>query len=398
MAHTRAPVFSSRLAWDAPPNALAVAAARARAAGRVLLDLTGSNPTAVGLAAPGDALAAALGDPRAARYEPQPFGLASARAAVAADYARRGAAVDPARIVLTASTSESYGLLLELLCDPGGRVAVPEPSYPLFEHLAGLAGVRPAPYRLRFDGEWHVDFATVEAALDGAGAAIAVSPNNPTGSFVRRKELVGLAERCAARGAALVVDEVFADYALAPPAGGVRVAAAEALPALVFSLGGLSKSCGLPQLKLGWIAVSGPDALAAAALARLELVCDARLSVGTPVQLALPRLFALGAGVRARIAARVAASLRAIEAAVRGSAVSLLPVEAGWSAILRLPAVHSDEAWALALLERDGVLVQPGYLFDLELPACAVVSLLSPPEVLAEGLARIVARVASALG
>jgi hypothetical protein len=275
---------------------------------------------------------------------------------------------------------------------------VPEPSYPLFEHLAGLAGVQRAPYRLRFDGEWHVDFATVDAALEGVGAAIAVSPNNPTGSFASRAELRGLAERCAARGAALVVDEVFADYPLAPPAGAVRVAAAEALPALVFSLGGLSKSCGLPQLKLGWIAVSGPDALAEAALARLELVCDARLSVGAPVQLALPRLFGLGAGVRERIAARVAASLRAVADAVRGSAVSLLPVEGGWSAILRLPAVQNDEAWALALLEQDGVLVQPGYLFDLELPACAVVSLLSPPGVLAEGMARIVARVASALG
>jgi aspartate/methionine/tyrosine aminotransferase len=398
VAHTRRPVFSSRLAWDAPPNALALAAGRARAAGRAVLDLTLSNPSAVGLAAPGDALAAALADPRAARYEPHPFGLESARAAVADDYARRGVRVDPARIVLTASTSESYGFLLELLCDPGGRVAVPEPSYPLFEQLTGLAGVRPAPYRLGFDGEWHVDFPTVAAALADAGAAIVVSPNNPTGSFATRGDLRGLAERCAAGGAALVVDEVFADYALAPPADAVRVAAGEELPALVFSLGGLSKSCGLPQLKLGWLAVSGPDALVSAALARLELICDARLSVGTPVQLALPRLFALGAELRERIAARLAANLRGLADALRGGAVSLLPVEAGWSAILRLPAVRGDEAWALALLEQDGVWVQPGYFFDLEMPACVVVSLLTPPEVLAEGVARLLGRVARVVG
>jgi aspartate/methionine/tyrosine aminotransferase len=178
----------------------------------------------------------------------------------------------------------------------------------------------------------------------------------------------------------------------------VRAAAAEKLPTLVFSLGGLSKSCGLPQLKLGWIAVSGPEALVAAALARLELICDAHLSVATPVQLALPRLFALGAQLRERIAARLAANQRALADALRGSAVSLLPVEAGWSAILRLPAVRGDEAWALALLEHDGVLVQPGYFFDLELPACAVVSLLTPPEVLAEGVARLLGRVARVVG
>jgi aspartate/methionine/tyrosine aminotransferase len=389
-------VFSSRLAWEEPPNALAIAAARARASGRAFFDLTTSNPTAVGLAYPEAELAAALADGARGPYAPDPLGLPEARAAVAADYARRGARVTPERIALTASSSESYALLLKLLCDPGDTVAVPEPSYPLFEPLARLEGVRLRPYRLRFDGGWHLDFSTFDLA--GACAALAVSPNNPTGSYLTRAELRRLAEACAAHDAALVVDEVFADYPLAPAPDAAGAAAAEDLPALCFSLGGLSKSCGLPQLKLGWIAATGPDAQVAAALARLEHACDAYLSVGAPVQRALPHLLAVGAGIRAQIAARVKENHDRLAGALRGSAVSLLPVEAGWAAILRLPAVRSDEDWALELLRRDDVLVQPGYFFDLELPACVVVSLLPVPRVVAEGSTRLCQRVARALG
>jgi hypothetical protein len=388
-------VFSSRLAWEEQPNALAVAAARARASGRVRFDLTASNPTQVGLAYPEAEIAAELAEGARGGYAPEPFGLPEARAAVAADYARRGARVTPERVVLTASSSESYALLLKLLCDPGDAVAVPEPSYPLFEPLARLEGVRLRPYRLRFEGAWHLDFSTLDAA--GARAVLAVSPNNPTGSYLSRAELARLAATCAAHGAALVVDEVFADYPLAPAADAARVAAAETLPAPCFSLGGLSKSCGMPGLKLGWMAVTGPDALAAAALARLEHISDAYLSVGAPVQRALPRLLALGAGVRARIAARVSANLDRLARAVEGSAVSLLPVEAGWSAILRLPALKSDEAFALALLEQDGVLVQPGYFYDLDLPASLVASLIAPPDVVADAADRLVRRVSEAL-
>jgi alanine-synthesizing transaminase len=318
-------VFSHRLSWDRPENALAIIEQARREAGQPIVDLTVSNPTQVGLPYPEATLRQALCDADAAAYHPTPRGLLQARVAIAADQTRRGLTVDPERLVVTASSSESYGLLFKLLCDPGDTVLVPEPSYPLFDYLARLEGILPAGYRLAYDGDWHVDFASIEAALGEARrqghpprALIVVNPNNPTGSFLKRAEYLRLADLCAARGLAIIADEVFADYAwgrvsLGRTAGREPVSSAAAAAdasgaALTFSLGGLSKSCGLPQLKLGWIQVGGRDADVAAALARLELIADTYLSVGTPVQLAAPALLRLGAAVRASIAARVMAN------------------------------------------------------------------------------------------
>ncbi len=365
--------FSRRLPWASDMNPLAAREAELRAAGRDLVDLTVTNPTAVGIPYPEMSL------PVDAAYAPTPFGLPEARTAVAADFARRGVAVDPAAIVLTASSSESYGLLFKLLADPGQAVLVPQPSYPLFDYLARLEGVEPRPYQLVFDGSWRIDWDSVRP--QGACAICLVSPNNPTGSYVTRGDLT----RASGLGLPLVVDEVFADYPLAPAADAVRCV--RDTPALTFSLGGLSKAAGLPQVKLGWIAVTGPGA--AEALRRLDLMCDTYLSVGTPVQQAAPRLITLGAEIRARIAARVQENRRQVAAAVSGTGCTLLPTEAGWSALLRLPAVMTDEEWALALLD-EGVLVQPGYFFDIQLPATLVISLLPP---LRDGITRIVNRV-----
>jgi alanine-synthesizing transaminase len=392
-------MFSSRLPWSgsAALNPLAVAEQARRAAGQEVLDLTSSNPTAVGLGVSAETLAgalvAALADPTAGRYVPAPLGPPAARAAVAREYARLGATVDPAHIVLSASSSESYAWLFKLLADPGDAVLVPEPSYPLFGYLAGLEALALRPYRLRFaGGEWHLDWSSLD--LVGVKAIVAVNPNYPSGSFLRQREWERLARQAADRDIALIVDEVFADYALALPPDAVRtVAAAASAPALTFSLGGLSKSCGLPQLKLGWLSVLGPAAQVAEALSRLELIADTYLSVGAPVLTALPRLLAIGSDLRGAIQARLRQNLDQLAAAVRGSSASLLPVEGGWSAILRLPATRSDEDWALALLAEDGVLVQPGYFFDLgDAGATIVISLLTPPEVLREGIQRLVAR------
>jgi aspartate/methionine/tyrosine aminotransferase len=278
-------------------------------------------------------------------------------------------------------------------------VLVPTPSYPLFDYLAALEGVATRSYALAFDGEWHIDWPSLTAALPGARALAVVNPNNPTGSYLRRGELDRLAALAAAHDVALIVDEVFADYAFAPPPDAQRtVAAVPDLAALTFVLGGLSKASGLPQMKAGWIVTCGPPALAEAAQSRLELIADSFLSVGTPVQTALPQLLALGAAIRADITARVAENRATLAAALGpGSAVTWLPAEAGWSGILRLPAILSDEAWALRLLAEDHVLVQPGYFFDLSLGTTLVVSLLAPPAAFAEALARLVARVARAL-
>ncbi len=384
-------MFSSRTRWDRTRNRLSAILADKRRAGVHVLDLTESNPTHAGFPAPAAALAA-LADTAAATYAPAWNGLASARAAVAADYARRGVAVDPERVVLTASTSEAYAFLFKLLCDPGDVVLVPRPSYPLFEYLARLESVEVAHYSLAWDGEWHLSAAALEAAVTARTRAIVVvNPNNPTGSFLKREEAEALHALCAARTLALVSDEVFADYAESADPRRVATLAADG-PALAFSMGGLSKSCGLPQLKLGWTAVSGPAPLCDEALARLEIVADTYLSVGTPVQAAAPFLLARQVDWRAPIAARVAenrASLRARMAA--DAPFSLLPAEGGWCAILRVPATMPEEDRVCRLLETGDVLVHPGFFFDFESEAFLVVSLLTPPEAFATGIDRVLA-------
>jgi aspartate/methionine/tyrosine aminotransferase len=279
-----------------------------------------------------------------------------------------------------------------LLGDPGQTVLCPEPSYPLFEYLARLENLNPRPYRLRFDGLWHIDFDSLD--FTDVAAVILVSPNNPTGSFVSGEDFDRLAGLAAEHGRALIVDEVFADFPLAPSAGAVTAVAGRPSPALVFSLGGLSKSCGLPHLKLGWIAATGPTALVRDALARLELIADTYLSVGTPVQIALPGLLQAGASIRRQILERVQRNRRVLlDALGAQSPCTLLPTEAGWCAILRVPEIMSDEAWAGTLLEQDSVLVQPGYFFDLTMGATLVLSLIVQESIFAEGVARLLARV-----
>lgn len=386
-------MFSSRLPADLAPNALADALARLRARGDALLDLTESNPTRAGLAAPAEMLAP-LASPASAAYDPHPFGLPEAREAVAADYRRAGVDVTADRLVLTASTSEAYSFLFKLLCDPGDEVLVPVPSYPLFDYLTRLDAVVPRPYQLEYHGTWSIDHEALEAALTPRTRAIlVVSPNNPTGSLLRRGDLARLSAVAAARGLALVGDEVFADYPLEPGTDRCRVL--DQPDALTFTLGGLSKSVGLPQLKLGWIALGGPPGLCAQALARLEVIGDAYLSVSTPVQQAAGPLLAAGRAVREAIAARVRSNLEALRRAVSGSPCSMLRAEGGWSAVLRVPATRPEEAIVLALLERDGVLVHPGYFFDFPREAYLVLSLLPTPAVFAEGVARLVARLSS---
>jgi alanine-synthesizing transaminase len=386
---SRPPVkFSRRLAWGAPENQLAKAEAERRASGLPFFDLTLSNPTQADLPYPAAAIAQALANPTAAIYEPSPRGLRSARTAVAADYARRGATVDAGDIVLTASSSESYALLFKLLGNPGQTVLVPEPSYPLFDYLAYLEGLSPRPYRLAFDGRWHVDFQSLDFA--DVAAIVVVSPNNPTGSYLGAEDCDRLAALAAERGLAMIADEVFADFPLAPAADAVVTMAGRPGQALTFSLGGLSKASGLPQMKLGWIAASGPRELVAPALANLELVADTYLSVGTPVQLALPKLLELGADIRRAIHQRILRNHQALANQIGPhSPCTLLPAEASWSAILRIPEVMSDEEWALRFLREAGVLVQPGYFFDLRMGATLVVSLLAPPAAFDDGVGRI---------
>jgi hypothetical protein len=382
-------VFSARTGFDLRTNRLTEALVRKRAAGVAIVDLTESNPTRVGLLAPPGALAP-LAFPAALRYEPEARGTTAARAAVARDYARRGVAVGSERLVLTASTSEAYAFLFKTLCDPGDTVLVPRPGYPLFDFLGRLESVEVKSYPLRYDGRWHVDADALEAALrPGVRALVVVSPHNPTGAFLKADERARIEALCADLGVAIVADEVFADYAFRDEAGRARSFAQDG-PALGFALGGLSKSAALPQLKLGWIAVSGPPALRDEALHRLEFVADSYLSVSTPVQLAAPGLLERVDELQAPVRDRVRANRALAAERVKGSPATLLDAEGGWYAVLQVPATLTEEERTLRLLEESDVLVHPGYFFDFPSEAYLVVSLLPAPTDLREGLQRVV--------
>jgi hypothetical protein len=383
-------MFSDRLPRSLTTNRLADALAGMRAADRDFIDLTESNPTRAKFDYPDDLLAPFL-DGASRIYAPAPLGSTDAREAVAREYDRQGMTVAPGCIVLTSSTSEAYSWLFKLLTDAGDDVLVPRPSYPLFDHLTRLDLVVPRPYDLEYHGSWSIDFASVERALTPrTRAVLLVSPNNPTGSFVSASELDRLAALCAPREIALIADEVFADYALEPDAAAAAGRVSGRSDVLSFSLGGLSKSVGLPQVKLGWIAVGGPDPLVAAALDRLEVIGDAYLPVSTPVQVAAARLLAGGADVRRQIAARVADNYAALRSAVaQAPQCAVLRSEGGWSAVLQVPTFESEEELVLSLLVRDGVLTHPGYFFDFARESFLVVSLLPLPAVFADGLRRV---------
>lgn len=389
-------MFSKRAACDLSVNRHAALTGELRRRGIPLTDLTLSNPTEAGFTYP-RSLLAPLADPAALRYDPDPLGRLSAREAVSQEYARRGIAVPPDRIVLTASTSEAYSLLFKLLCDPGDEVLVPAPSYPLFDHLTRLDAVRPVSYPIEYHGAWSIDVDAVRrATTDRTRALLIVSPNNPTGSFLTRNELDELAAFCAGREVALIGDEVFADYPLTQqPAPWPSVV--EQGVALAFAFGGLSKSAGLPQVKLGWMAVGGPYAPVTESLMRLELICDTYLLVSTPVQRAAGVLLASGRVVREQIAGRVAHNLSVLRAALSSSpSIELLQPDGGWYAVLRVPATRSEEQLALELLREDHVIVHPGYFFDFPREAFLVISLLPRPEDFRDGVARVIARAADA--
>jgi alanine-synthesizing transaminase len=358
--------------------------------GEPIIDLTISNPVAAGFDYPHERLREIFAAVHDFAYHPDPFGHRSARNAIAAYYAARSVVVAPEQIALTASTSEAYSLLLKLLCDPGDEILVPSPSYPLFEYLAALECVRVVPYRLLYAGNWFVDFDYLRAVVsDRTRAIVVVNPNNPTGSFLKQSEYAALVELTSFADVPLICDEVFMDYPIAPAPDLISTLAGSQT-GLSFSLNGLSKAAGMPQMKLGWIVISGDPGERSRAGERLEHVLDTYLSVGTPVQKALPDLLNAGMAVREQIQQRISANYGALASLLRGAPVHPLHTEGGWSAILQLPNTHSEEHWATTLLRDDGVAVQPGYFFDMASEAYAVVSLLTPPDKLRFGIERLV--------
>ncbi len=393
--------FAQRTSWNLATNRYSEALAAHRRAGNELLDLTASNPTNIGLHYREDELLRALASREALSYDPQPKGLLAAREAIAAYYAEHAAQISPDDLFLTTSTSEAYSFLFRLLCDPGDAVLVPTPSYPLFDFLADIQDVKLFPYELVYDHGWQIEVTSLFAAVDRAQAAgtrcravLAVHPNNPTGSYLKPRELELLNSVCAENDMAIIADEVFLDYALAAQAP-LTFAANE--NALTFTLSGLSKIAGLPQMKVAWIAASGPPALKENALARLEVIADTYLSMNAPIQLALPALLDERKNLQPQLLERVRTNLAELDRQLRTQNLChRLEVEGGWYAILRVPARGSDEDLAIALISQKNVLIQPGHFYDFAADGHLVVSLITPTSEFVEGMKRLLAFVAAA--
>ena len=391
--------FARRTSWNLTTNRYSEALAAHRRAGREVLDLTASNPTTIGLCYREDKLLKALVHGEALTYNPEPKGLLAAREAVSIYYAAHGSQVSPGNLILTTSTSEAYSFLFRLLCDPGDTVLVPAPSYPLFDFLGDLHDVKLEPYELVYDHGWQIDFHSAQAAIERASstasrcrAVLAVHPNNPTGSFVTPLEAGELNRICAANEMAIVADEVFLDYSIGkdPP---LTFSSNSAV--LTFTLSGLSKISGLPQMKIAWIAASGPQPLLSDAMSRLEVIADTYLSMNAPLQWAVPVMLEERHSIQRQLRQRIIANLALLDSELASQELcSRLEVEGGWYAVLRVPVVGSDEDLAIALLREDGVLVQPGHFYDFASDGYLVISLITPGDEFAEGIRRLVAFVA----
>src|SRR6266404_2526348 len=388
-------MFAKRTNWNLAPNRLSEALAVYRAAGKPLLDLTVSNPTECGFEYDSSAILDALRNPAALAYEPNPRGLESARRAVAGYYADREETVSAEDIFLTTSTSEAYSYVFRTLCDPGDELLIPSPSYPLFDFLADIQDVKLVRYPLLYDHGWQIDFHVLEQAITPrTRGVIVVHPNNPTGHFAKQAEIAKLNSICSARELAIIADEVFLDFAL----DGSRAASFAAnRGAATFTLSGLSKISGLPQMKAAWLVVGGPQEWKGEAVARLEVIADTYLSVNAPVQLAMPRFLEERHAFQRQVIARVRRNLAELDRQLGAQkAVSRLIVEGGWCAVLRAPATRSDEDLAIELLTAHGVSVHPGHFYDFSSERVIVVSLLVPEMHFGRGISEILAFCGSA--
>ena len=381
-------MFASRTNWNLGPNRLAQARERQKSSGRSLLDLAASNPTECGFKYDAAAIVRALCHPASLQYHPDPRGLRSARLAVREYYAARGAEVGADDILLTVSTSEAYSFVFRLLCNPGDELLIPAPSYPLFDFLAEVNDVKLARYPLFYDHGWHIDLHALEQAVTPrTRGIIVVHPNNPTGHYAKPDEMASLNQLCTDGKMAVIADEVFLDFALA---GAAQPSFAGNRSALTFTMSGISKISGLPQLKFAWLAVSGPDDLKREAMARLELISDTYLSMNAPIQLAAPALLHQRTGFQQQLMARVRTNLAQLDSQLATQKqAARLDVEGGWYAVLRVPATRSDEDLAIELLENHNLYVHPGHFYGFPGDGYIVVSLITREEEFGEGVRRI---------
>jgi len=375
--------FSSRLNWNLTPNPLTQLLDAKRAQGIPILDLTESNPTRCGFHYDDAAILSATSSLQSLTYDPSPRGLLKAREAITNYFLLKNKTVDPNSIFLTASTSEAYSFLFKLLGDAGDEILVPQPSYPLFEFLAGLESLSTIHYPLSYYKGWQINFEVLrESISEKTKAIVIVNPNNPTGNYLKKDELEKLNGLCGERKIALIVDEVFSDYANGEDANRFETVVGND-GALTFALSGLSKVVALPQMKLGWIQVSGERKLVEEATSRLELIADTYLSVATPVQHATPKLLMMGETIQREIRERAEINGKVLE----GLKLNVLKREGGWYAVIEIE--QDDEKLAYELLERENILAHPGYFYDFRGRNVVVVSLITRKEVFEEGIAKL---------
>jgi alanine-synthesizing transaminase len=384
-------MFADRTNWNLKPNRLAEALERQKSSGRKLLDLSASNPTECGFSYNAPAIMRALCSPASLQYHPDPRGMKTARQAVCAYYAARGERVSIDDLLLTASTSEAYSFIFRLLCNPGDDLLIPTPSYPLFDFLADVNDIKLIRYSLFYDHGWHIDLHALKQAITPrTRGVILVHPNNPTGHFTKPEEIVQLNEICGANQMAIIADEVFLDFSL----GATQKSFAANSSALTFTMSGISKISGLPQMKFAWLAVNGPEEVKREALARLEMIADTYLSLNAPIQLAAPVLLQQRSAFQQQLMGRVRNNLAELDAQlVQERKVSRLEVEGGWYAVLRIPATRPDEELAIELLEKHDVYLHPGHFYDFSGDGHMIVSLITPEPDFSEGLRRILSAV-----
>jgi alanine-synthesizing transaminase len=402
-------MFSERTSWKLAQNRLTETLDGVRRKGARILDLTVSNPTRVGLQYDAPAILNALASPEALDYDPQAKGLRTAREAVAAYYrSDHSCDLDPEHIILTTSTSEGYSLVFRLLSNPGDELLVPKPSYPLFEFLADLQDVKLVPYPLIYDHGWQIDFHSLEKAVSPrTRAVVVVHPNNPTGSYIKRNELQELNALCRKLGLCLIVDEVFLDYGLGREEKGHEKLGHEKpghekedherhatfatnAEVLTFTLSGLSKISALPQIKVAWVATSGPGEEVSAAMARLEVIADTYLSMNAPVQWAVPRLLEQRHDIQQQLLVRVNANLAELDRQLAAQkSCERLCLEGGWYAVLRVPVTRSDEDLCIELLKSESVLLHPGHFYDFASDGYLVLSLIGPQAEFREGIEKV---------
>ena len=378
-------MFADRTNWNLKANPLSEALARHRASGKPLLDLTISNPTECGFAYDSRAILQALANPASLAYDPEPRGLLSARQAVAAYYAARGVEVPVDNIILTTGTSEAYSFVFRTLCNPDDEILIPEPSYPLFAFLAEIQDVKLVRYPLDYDYGWQINFHALQQGITArTRGVIVVQPNNPTGHFTKPREVAKLNDICAAQNLAIIADEVFLEFALQAAA---PFSFAQNSAALTFTMSGLSKISGLPQMKAAWLFTSGPEELKSRALARLEIIADTYLSMNAPVQWAIPGLLEQRHPFQKHLLERVRRNLAELDRQLAAQkSCARLVVEAGWYAVLRVPATSSDEELAVELLNQKNIYVHPGHFYDFPSDGFLIVSLITREEEFAAGV------------